>query len=142
MSIPDNIAKIKKRFNFFNNDMDKYEHIIELSKKSKGLEDSEKTREHEIIGCQSRSWMVPQIQDGGYSFRTDSEAFIVKGLLYVLEQIFNGNTKEDILKTDEDSILESIGLGGSISTQRQLGFRSAIKKMKEYCEKGDWTKTR
>ena len=64
-----------------------------------------------------------------YHFHTDSDAMIVKGLLYILQRLFNGQNKEDILSINGDSILKELGLGNSISSQRTNGFGAAIHKI-------------
>ena len=64
-----------------------------------------------------------------FNFITDSDAMIVKGLLFILEKLFNGQNKEDILSINGDNILKDLGLGGSISSQRTNGFGAAIHKI-------------
>ena len=64
-----------------------------------------------------------------YHFPTDSDAMIVKGLLYILQRLFNGQNKKDILSINGDSILKELGLGNSISSQRTNGFGAAIHKI-------------
>ena len=39
--------------------------------------------------------------------------------------------KEDILKIETENILDNIGLGNSITSQRTNGFLSAINKIKQ-----------
>ena len=60
----------------------------------------------------------------------DSDTFIVKGLLSILQQIINGSTKEEVLKIEIQDILKSIGLEESITSQRTNGFLSAMNKIK------------
>ncbi len=64
-----------------------------------------------------------------YSFRTDSDALIVKGLLTILEKIFTNQNVEDILKMGSQDILRSIGLEKTITSQRTNGFSSAVEKI-------------
>ena len=64
-----------------------------------------------------------------YNFHTDSDAMIVKGLLFILQRLFNGQNKKDILSINGENILEDLGLGNSISSQRTNGFGAAIHKI-------------
>ena len=54
---------------------------------------------------------------------------IVKGLLFILQRLFNGQQKEDIMSIDGQNILDHIGLEGTISSQRTNGFGAAINKI-------------
>jgi cysteine desulfuration protein SufE len=54
---------------------------------------------------------------------------IVKGLLFILQRLFNGQRKEDIVSIDGQNILDHIGLTGTISNQRTNGFGAAINKI-------------
>ncbi|HIM26378.1 MAG TPA: cysteine desulfuration protein SufE, partial [Candidatus Marinimicrobia bacterium] len=67
--------------------------------------------------------------DDTYNFQTDSDAMIVKGLLFILQRLFNGQQKEDIMSIDGQNILDHIGLVGTISSQRTNGFGAAINKI-------------
>jgi sulfur transfer protein SufE len=56
---------------------------------------------------------------------------IVKGLLTLLEDIFNGQSAKDICSYDSQTILNSIGLEDIISSQRTNGFSNAVEKIKK-----------
>lgn len=121
------IDEIKDRFSIFENSMDKYAYLIELGKKTNGIPDRDKNDSNRIYGCASDSWLVmDRSRDGIYTINTDSEAFIVKGLLAILEMIVNGNTNDEIKGALNSSILTSVGLSETISSQRTNGFMHAI----------------
>lgn len=123
----DVIGDIRERFQIFDDPMDKYAYLIELGKKSEGLSDSEKTEQNKIHGCVSDSWLI--IERGSnltYRIRTDSEAFIVRGLLALLEMVVNGRTLAELESLLCASFLDSIGLSEAISSQRTNGFMNAI----------------
>ncbi len=130
MSIEESLAQLRKRFEHFSEELDRYRYIVEMGAKKKSLGENLKTEANEIIGCQSRSWMVAEQKDGLWIMATDSEASIVKGLLALIEKLFNNRSSAEILSISADSILESLGLGDSITSQRQLGFKSALQKMR------------
>jgi cysteine desulfuration protein SufE len=70
-----------------------------------------------------------QNNDKTFLVRTDSDAFIVRGLLNILEKLLDGRAAREILSIDSASILENIGLNRSITSQRTNGFISAIAKI-------------
>jgi len=106
--------------------MERIEYLIDLGKKAKGLPDSRKTDANKVYGCASETWLTIDETDGGVEITTDSDAFIVKGLLQLLERCFNGHTADEILAVEGQRVLDTIGLGGSITNRRMNGFASAI----------------
>ena len=131
MSINNKISDIREMFLILENPMDKYTQLIELGKKNKGLNDKEKNDNNRIFGCTSMAWVKTIKNNNLYSIQIDSDTFIVKGLLNILQYVIGESRKEDILKIETENILDNIGLGNSITSQRTNGFLSAINKIKE-----------
>lgn len=128
--INNKILEIKNIFEIFDNPMDKYMQIIEMGKKNKGLNSEFKNNENRIFGCTSLAWIHTTKKNNLYYIDIDSDTFIVKGLLSILQYIVNGTTKEELLKIEIKDILKNIGLEESITSQRTNGFLSAMNKIK------------
>jgi cysteine desulfuration protein SufE len=121
---------IKDEFSIFNEPQEKYVLLVDLAKKSSGLPPEKRTDKNKVNGCISQAWIIADKQtDDTYNFQTDSDAMIVKGLLFILQRLFNGQRKEDIVSIDGQNILDHIGLEGTISSQRTNGFGAAINKI-------------
>ena len=131
MSINNRILKIRDMFEVFDDPMDKYTQFIDFGKKNTGLKDNDKTDNNRIFGCASLAWVSTSNSKDLYSIKTDSDTFIVKGLLNILEYVINDSSKEDISKLNVEDILKNIGLEQSITSQRTNGFLSALKKIKQ-----------
>ena len=134
MPVDTKIREIHDLFSMFDEPMDIYTQIIEFGKKNKGLKDSEKNEVTRIYGCASMAWVKTEKNNEQYFIRTDSDTFIVKGLLNILEFILNGASKKEIENSQIEFILSNIGLDNSITSQRTNGFLSAIEKIKEQME--------
>ena len=52
------LEKLKSDFLLFDNQLDKFEYLIEIGKNNKGISKELKTNENLIIGCASKSWVV------------------------------------------------------------------------------------
>ena len=129
-TIQDTMTLIKDEFSIFNEPQEKYVLLIDLAEKSSGLPPEKQTDTNKINGCISQAWIIADKQtDNTYNFQTDSDAMIVKGLLFILQRLFNGQRKEDIVSIDGQNILDHIGLEGTISNQRTNGFGAAINKI-------------
>lgn len=118
---------IRARFDIFDDSMDKYAYLIELGKKTSGISQDERSDSNKIHGCASDSWLIiNRDSDGTYQVKTDSEAFIVRGLLSILKEVANGKTNDELQKLISVSFLDEVGLSETISSQRTNGFMNAI----------------
>ncbi len=121
------MASIREEFSIFTNNHDKYVLLVDMANDTAGLAPEDRIDDNKILGCTSQAWIVREKSGNLFSFRTDSDAMIVKGLLSLIERVFNNRTKEEILTIDSSKFLTSIGLGTAISSQRTNGFSNAIR---------------
>ena len=131
MSTKSKISEIKEMFFSFDDPMDKYVQIIELGKKNLGLPDKEKNETNRIYGCASLAWVKVTKNGELFNIQIDSDTFIVKGLLSIIQYIVDGANENEINNINIESILVEIGLENSITSQRTNGFLNAIDKIKE-----------
>tara|TARA_B100000029_G_scaffold62458_1_gene55999 strand:- start:1579 stop:1977 length:399 start_codon:yes stop_codon:yes gene_type:complete len=124
------LKEIKSNFLLFDNQLDKFEYLIELGKNNKGLSNNHKIDQNLIIGCASKSWVICYQKDNLFFIEIDSEAHIVRGLLSILQIAVNGRSNTEIMDLNGIQILSDIGLGNSITSQRMNGFLSALKTIK------------
>ena len=130
MNIQQQLTSLRELFMLFEDPKDKFVQLMDMAKESEHLKENEKIEKNKINGCTSRAWVViKQNSDHTYTFRTDSDSLIVKGLLTILEQIFSGQTADNILSINSSDILYSIGLDKTITSQRTNGFSSAVQKI-------------
>ena len=125
----DKLASIREDFSLFTEPRDKYIYLVDLAKESAGLQHEEQIDANKISGCTSQAWIIREKTGDSFTFRTDSDAMIVKGLLSLIERSFNGHTKDEILEVDGNQFLASVGLERAISSQRTNGFSNAIHKI-------------
>ncbi len=116
-------------FSLFENWEDKYEYLIDLGKKMKPLEETFKTEQYKIKGCQSSVWIHSTQKDGIVYFEGDSDAIIVKGLVSLMIKVLSGHTPKEIVEAPLEFINE-IGLSSHLAQTRSNGLRSMIKQMK------------
>jgi len=130
VTIKEKIEKIKEDLDFFEDELQKYEYIIDLGKKLDPLEEKYKIPENIVHGCTSQVWLVSEQKDGKLYFKGTSDAIIVKGLIYIILEIFSGEKIETLKDVDMDVIYE-LGLSEVITPNRQSGVIGMIKKIKE-----------
>jgi cysteine desulfuration protein SufE len=130
-SIRDIQEEIVAEFAIYDDWMDKYNYLIELSKDLPMIDPGLKISENLISGCQSRVWLNAEYKDGLIRFTADSDAVITKGIVSLLIRVLSDRTPEEILQT-ELFFIEQIGLRQNLSPTRSNGLLSMIKQMKLY----------
>mgnify|MGYP000016263964 FL=1 len=115
----------------FNDWTEKYEYIIDLGKSLPVINDTFKTSDNTIKGCQSKVWLYAEYINNKLIFTADSDAIITKGIVAILIRVFSNQSPKDIVDAKTDFI-EEIGLKQHLSQTRANGLSSMIKQIKLY----------
>jgi cysteine desulfuration protein SufE len=131
MTIEEVQHEIIEEFSVYTDWMDKYAYLIELGNELPNLDAREKTDQHLIKGCQSRVWLVADMEDGRINFRGESDAVIVKGLVALLLRVVSGRTPKEIIENDLHFI-DDLGLKQHLSPTRSNGLLAMVKQIRLY----------
>lgn len=131
MTINEQQDEVIEEFSELDDWMDRYQLLIDLGEEQEPLPDNEKTEQNLIDGCQSRVWLVCDENNGILTFRAESDALIVKGIVSLLIRLVSGHTPQEILDADLYFIRE-IGLTEHLSPTRSNGLLAMIKQMRMY----------
>ena len=123
--------EIIEEFSVYDDWMDKYNLLIELSKDLPVLDNKFKSNENLIKGCQSRVWLNAELIDGKIVLSADSDAIITKGIVALLIRVLNNRTPDEILDVDL-YFIDKIGLKENLSPTRANGLVSMLKQIKLY----------
>ncbi len=123
-------AEMIQLFSKCSSQEEKYEVIIGLGRKAKGLLPEYKTPENLVKGCQSTMYLRSWIDGGRVYFEGESDALISAGLAELLLAVYSGETSEVILKCPPD-YLETIGISASLTPNRANGLYSIHLRMKQ-----------
>lgn len=123
--------EIIDEFSGFDDWLDRYQLLIDLGSEQQPLPEEYKTDNNLIEGCQSRVWLQADYADGKITFRAESDALIVKGIVALLIKVYSGRTPDEILD-NEPYFVEAIGLKEHLSPTRSNGLVAMIKQMKLY----------
>ncbi len=116
---------------FFDNWEDRYRYLIDLGKELPAMEESLKSDDLLIRGCQSQVWLLPREDAGRFYFEVDSDAFIVKGLLALVLAAYNGKSAEQILQFDIDRYFSQLDLMSHLTPTRGNGLRAMVARIRE-----------
>jgi cysteine desulfuration protein SufE len=123
--------EIIAEFDVFEDWLDKYNFLIELSNDLPIMDPKYKTNEYLINGCQSKVWLRADLVDGKVRFTADSDAIITKGIVSLLIRVLSDRDPGEIMDTDL-VFIDRIGLRENLSPTRSNGLLSMVKQMKLY----------
>lgn len=122
--------EIAEDFEFLDDWEDRYRHVIEMGKAMPELEEAFRVPATKVDGCASQVWMVPKVENDVFSFRGDSDAMIVRGLVAVLAALYNGLTVAEVQAVDANAELGRLGLNEHLSAQRSNGVRAMVERIR------------
>jgi cysteine desulfuration protein SufE len=109
----------------------RYRHVIDLGRGLEPLTEDEHSEANKVRGCASQVWLIATPEPGGrLSFRGDSDAHIVRGLIAILLGLYGGRTPAEILGFDARAAFERLGLTGALSRQRSNGLFSMVERIR------------
>ena len=111
--------------------MDKYKFLIDQAKNAKIFPEEYRNESFKVSGCQAQVWLVPQLKENKLSFYYDSDAFISKGMVTILCDIYGDRNPSEI-KNSDFSMLNTLELDTLLTPGRRNGVYSMLEKIKEY----------
>ena len=123
------IAAIGEELAFFDDWMERYQHIIDLGRKLPPFPEAWQNDAHRVQGCQSKVWMAAERRAGKLFLAGLSDAAIVAGLVALLLRVYSGREPAEILATGAD-FLKEWGLIGSLSTNRGNGVAAMARRIR------------
>ena len=126
----DKIKKVKETLDSLAESKMELHYLVDLGKESqKNYPEEDRIKENFIHGCTSYAWIKMENKDP-IQINTVSNSVIVSGILYLLEEVFNGEPKSSIDNLDGQDVINGFGLKRTITSQRLRGFAEAIRMMK------------
>ena len=132
-SIEEKINYYKDSLEIFDDDMEKYKFLLDQAKNSKKFPEEYRQDSFKVSGCQAQVWLVPYVKDKKIFFHFDSDAFISKGMITILCDIYGGREPKEIISTNFD-LLEKLELNNLLTPSRRNGVHSMLMKIKEYAK--------
>jgi cysteine desulfuration protein SufE len=130
-TIEEKINYYKESLDLFDDGMDKYKFLIDQAKNAKDFPEEYRNESFKVSGCQAQVWLVPQLKENKLSFYYDSDAFISKGMVTILCDIYGDRNPSEI-KNSDFNMLDSLELDTLLTPGRRNGVYSMLEKIKEY----------
>jgi len=133
MTIEEKITYYKESLNSFEDTMAKYKFLLDQGKKAGPFPEEYRQDSYKVSGCQAQVWLVPFLNDKLLSFHTDSDAFISKGMITILSDIYGNNLPYNILNSDFE-LIKTLNLDVLLTPSRTNGVFYMLKSIKKYAQ--------
>lgn len=115
---------------------DRYRYLIELGRTLEPLPKEAYTDANKVRGCASQVWLeTTRGRDAGgapvLTFRGDSDAHIVRGLVALVLALYSGRRAQEIVETDAAPLFKQLGLADHLTPQRANGLRSMVERIRK-----------
>ncbi|MGN1002477.1 MAG: SufE family protein [Oscillospiraceae bacterium] len=110
---------------------DQYAYLIELSCLQPPLPEELKTEERAVKGCQSSVWLDMRAEDGHLVLHSDSNTLIIKGVLYILEEILSGQPLGQVAEAEID-FLQRTAIMDTFESSRRKGLGYVIAAVRRF----------
>ena len=109
---------------------ERYEYVIGLGKKLPPMDETSKTPEHLIKGCQSQVWLDASFEDGVVRYQADSDSVITKGMIALFVRVLDGETPDSVLTADM-GFIDQTGLKEHLAPTRANALNLMATQMKQ-----------
>ena len=133
MNIKEKISYYKENLDCFEDTMEKYKFLLDQGKKASDFPEEFRVESFKVSGCQAQVWLVPYIKNNLMYFHSDSDAFISKGMITILCDIYGGKKVTEINNSDLN-LLDQLNLNILLTPGRRNGVHSMLLKIKEHAK--------
>jgi cysteine desulfuration protein SufE len=108
--------------------------VVERSRRLPHLAAADKTDATRVTGCISPVWLTGELRDGRLALRFDAESPMVKALVALMIELYDGSTPAEIVTT-EPTLFDELGLSRDLSPTRRNGLAAVRARIKLLAEK-------
>jgi cysteine desulfurase/selenocysteine lyase len=119
-------------FDFLGDNEQRQHFLLDLGKQIPPMPASLKNDQTRVHGCASVVHLFARQRDGRLDFLADSDAFIVRGLIGLLQKLFAGQRVEEIVSFDVEALFRSLKLDQHITTQRRNGLAAMVERIRRH----------
>lgn len=111
---------------FFDDDMDRYQHLVDLAKKETSLPQGMCTDQNRVDGCVSQIWVDVGVTDSGtVKAYYESDALITKGITHIVCDCFSDISIDEAQAIQKEDFRQ-LGIEQILSGNRRNGLASLI----------------
>ena len=117
---------------------EQFDYLLQLSAQLEELPEERKVKEALVEGCQSQVWLYPSwagVAPGeGFALEGDSDTLMVRGVIYLFQQMFSGQDARAIIECPV-RFVEETELVYIFDAKRQAGVSAIASTIKDFARK-------
>ncbi len=121
---------IRADFEFLDAWDERYKYLIDLGRELAPYPQAHRNDRHKVRGCASQVWLHASDDGATLSFKGDSDAHIVKGLVALLIALYSGKNAAEIVAIDPAAALAPFDLKDHLTPQRSNGLHSMVNRIR------------
>ena len=125
MTIEEKQREFLEKFDTYEDEFDKYGYVIFLGSQLKAMPENWKTDENLYAGCLSKIWIHGELKNGKIFLSADSDTLIVKGLLYILRELIQGRTVEEV-RNAKITLFDDLDMESVLNETRRKGMKGLV----------------
>ncbi len=125
--------EILEDFEFLESWEERFRYIVELGRELPPMDAADKSEENRVLGCQSQVWITTEVMPGDpprLHFEGDSDAQIVRGLVAIVFEVYEGKTPQEILAFDIHDFFARLDLSKHLTPSRSNGLNSRVESIR------------
>lgn len=107
--------------------------VVDRARRIPPFPAAQRTDALRVPGCVSSVWLLAELRDGRCHFRADADSPLVRGLVLLLCDFFDGATPAEISASDADP-LGALELTRNLSPTRQNGLAAVLATIRRFAE--------
>ena len=123
--------EIVEEFEFLDDWMARYQHIIDLGRRLPEFPEQFRIDENKVKGCQAQVWLHAETREGKLHLVATSDAAIVSGLIALLLRAYSGFEPRTILDAG-NAFIDEIGLTEHLSPTRGNGLHAMVRTIRQH----------
>ncbi|MCD8389863.1 MAG: SufE family protein [Oscillospiraceae bacterium] len=112
---------ILEDFKDFTDPFDQYAYLVEIACLLPAMPEDERTDDRLISGCQSKVWVKAWAENGVFRLKADSNTLIMRGILYLVWQLLDGQPVQTVAETDV-TLFQTLSVINTLESARQKGI--------------------
>jgi cysteine desulfurase / selenocysteine lyase len=125
--------ELVSEFDFLGDWEVRHQYLVEKGETLPPMPPAIKAESNRVRGCMSVVHLFARKRPGSadaLEFLADSDAAIVRGLIWLLERVFSGQSAKEILAFDIEALLGRLGLDRQLSMGRRNGLAGMIQRIR------------
>ncbi|HEX2100293.1 MAG TPA: SufE family protein [Candidatus Synoicihabitans sp.] len=130
MQVSEKQRRLVEDFAFIEDRQERLAAVVDRARQRPRLPEAERTDAQLVPGCTSRVWLVGECEGDVCRFRADCDSPLVKGLVALLVDIYDGASRKEVVAT-EPTVLAELDLLRDLSPTRQNGLAAVRRRIVE-----------